>query len=278
MVSRSRPAPYVAMAPRARAKLDRLTREEARHFTDKAKRQLDNLYEVLDALQRRKAHLALGYPTWSAYVQAELGITARRSYQLLMQGRVAAKLDRAMGTTGTHVSDHAAREVSGSEGAIVALAQGYLEDGYELAAALEQAVVDIRRQRREDAKAKRERKAEVAARLDAAATAGPLATVPDELVEAAVIPTIQVPLMPVDSYAFKATIRPRVISREIQAMTVGMPDRDELRDVLERIERLSGKGLELALRIAARRAPFPMLDTIHREARLRHEEAAAKRA
>jgi hypothetical protein len=76
-----------------------------------------------------------------------------------------------MGTSGTHLSDHAAREIKDAVPAVVEAAKALVLSGADEAQALEEAVTLVRRQRREaQAEAKRvaaQRRAEVAARLEA---------------------------------------------------------------------------------------------------------------
>jgi phage N-6-adenine-methyltransferase len=65
-----------------------LTEQEARRITDQVKRDAEQLWQSLVLLYEGGAHLALGYPSWGDYFEAEFGGTKRRGYQLLEAGRV----------------------------------------------------------------------------------------------------------------------------------------------------------------------------------------------
>lgn len=66
---------------------------------------------LLDAHAGRAA-AALGYRTWAHYVEREFGLSRRRSYELLDQGRVIRAVQDAAGMCGIpHISAHAAEDI-----------------------------------------------------------------------------------------------------------------------------------------------------------------------
>lgn len=69
-----------------------LTRDEARDLTDAIKGTATVLWQQLEAARRGKAHIALGYDTWEAYVTKEFDMTRQRAGQLLRQARVVREL------------------------------------------------------------------------------------------------------------------------------------------------------------------------------------------
>jgi hypothetical protein len=61
----------------------------ARDLTDALKRDAETLWARLLEAYERGVHVALGYPSWSAYCKTEFGTSKARSYQLLDAGRIA---------------------------------------------------------------------------------------------------------------------------------------------------------------------------------------------
>lgn len=64
-----------------------LSAEDARELTDRIRRMVGLLWELVTEAHERKAHKALGYATWKDYVAAEFQMSESRSYQLLDQAR-----------------------------------------------------------------------------------------------------------------------------------------------------------------------------------------------
>src|SRR5262249_34830812 len=59
-----------------------------------------------------RAAAALGYATWADYVLREFGLSRRRSYELLDQGRVVRAVQMAAGMCGIpHISAQAAEDI-----------------------------------------------------------------------------------------------------------------------------------------------------------------------
>jgi hypothetical protein len=73
---------------------------EARTLTERIRQRLGNLSLLLLQAHDRRAWSALGYRTWEAYVQDELGLSRSRSYELLQHGRVMTALHVAGITAG----------------------------------------------------------------------------------------------------------------------------------------------------------------------------------
>lgn len=65
-----------------------LSFDDARALTDEVKRDTETLWNKLLLLYNGGAHLALGYPSWGAYFEAEFGKSRRRAYELLNAGKV----------------------------------------------------------------------------------------------------------------------------------------------------------------------------------------------
>ncbi len=81
-----------------------LTEPEARAHTDEIKRARRRTPALLAAYERR-AWAALGYPTWEAYVRAELDMSRNRAWQLLRQGRVVREIEAAAGGVSMELSE-----------------------------------------------------------------------------------------------------------------------------------------------------------------------------
>jgi hypothetical protein len=65
-----------------------LSEAEARELTTVIRRSMTRLWILVTEAHDRRAHAAMGYDTWDAYVRAELRMSPSRSYQLLDQGHV----------------------------------------------------------------------------------------------------------------------------------------------------------------------------------------------
>ena len=71
-----------------------MTGDEARDLTEQVRRDFGVLWNKVLDLYERGAHLALDYPTWGQYWQAEFGVSGARGEQLVRAGRVARELER----------------------------------------------------------------------------------------------------------------------------------------------------------------------------------------
>lgn len=70
-----------------------MTRDEASSITARIRDAAKATWELVTLAHEGKAHLALGYETWEAYVNAEFDMSRQRAYQLLNQGRVTRALE-----------------------------------------------------------------------------------------------------------------------------------------------------------------------------------------
>lgn len=85
-----------------------LTHDQARELTDSAMADITHACEKIEAAYEGKAHLALGYPTWEAYLKAEFDMSRRRGYRLLTQ----AKVVKALGVTPKEINADQAQELA----------------------------------------------------------------------------------------------------------------------------------------------------------------------
>lgn len=65
-----------------------MTREDAAMLTEEIKRTTDRLWELLERAHHQRVWEALGYRSWKDYVEQELGMSQRRSFQLVGQAQV----------------------------------------------------------------------------------------------------------------------------------------------------------------------------------------------
>lgn len=101
------------MVATADAIVAELTPAEARALTDHIKLTADQLWRLLLQAHERRAWFALGYQSWSNYIQVEFDMTRSYSYRLLDQGRVIRAIEQASGVspTGDIVSERVARDL-----------------------------------------------------------------------------------------------------------------------------------------------------------------------
>lgn len=80
-------------------------RNHARQLTKRIQAAADDLWALLEEAWSTKAHLALGYKSWGAYVAAEFDFSRRQSYRLVNQGDVIKQLRDAVVTNGSQLSE-----------------------------------------------------------------------------------------------------------------------------------------------------------------------------
>lgn len=104
-----------------------MTKEKARDLTNRIRKAVDNLWELLIEAHETKAWKMLGYDTWAEYVNAEFSMSRARSYQIIDQGRVIQALREAacdLSTNGRQneadVSERDARDLKADLPEIVA--------------------------------------------------------------------------------------------------------------------------------------------------------------
>lgn len=105
---RATPAAEPARGP-GRAPLDA---QAASALTERIRRAQDHVCLLLLEAHEGRAAATLGHRSWAQYVQREFGLSRRRSYELLDQGRVIRAVQAAAGMRGIpHISAHAAEEI-----------------------------------------------------------------------------------------------------------------------------------------------------------------------
>jgi hypothetical protein len=93
-----------------RAPAPALTEREARALTEEVKADAHALWEKYLRLYEGEAHVALGYPSWAAYREAEFGGSKSHAYRLLEAARVVRELPES--PTGERPSERQARELA----------------------------------------------------------------------------------------------------------------------------------------------------------------------
>ena len=71
------------------------TEDEAQLITKEIQRTSVKLWVLVTEAHDRKAHVAMGYPSWDDYVRAELEMSPSRSYQMLDTGHVMREVAAA---------------------------------------------------------------------------------------------------------------------------------------------------------------------------------------
>lgn len=69
--------------------------EQAEEITEAIRATATATFVLLDRAHRHKAHKALGYETWAAYVEKEFDMSVQRSYQLLDLSKAVAMIEEA---------------------------------------------------------------------------------------------------------------------------------------------------------------------------------------
>lgn len=92
--------PVDALAPASDGGAHALSDSEAKELTDEItaymRRASEKIHELVARAHAGKAHIALGYATWSDYVTGELDMSVSRSYQLINLNRVISAFDEAL--------------------------------------------------------------------------------------------------------------------------------------------------------------------------------------
>lgn len=91
-----------------------LTAEEATELTENIRSTGEVLYVLVSRAHAGKAHLALGYSSFEAYVKEEFGMSRSRAYQLIGQANVIKEITDAVPEgTEISISEAAARDLKG---------------------------------------------------------------------------------------------------------------------------------------------------------------------
>ena len=86
--------------------METLTYEAAQTLTREINAATDSLYVLVKRAHEGKAWQALGYLTWTAYVEGELEMSLRHSERLLNQGRVIAAIHETIVEAAPGIPDH----------------------------------------------------------------------------------------------------------------------------------------------------------------------------
>lgn len=76
-----------------------LTRQQAQRLTERIRNSMESVGMMLLEAYEKRAHLALDYPTWEAYVAAEFRLSRQESYKQIDKGRIVAAIAETAGTT-----------------------------------------------------------------------------------------------------------------------------------------------------------------------------------
>ena len=132
------------------------TRQEAIGRAKQIRMMLDDMDAVAERVapllalaKEREDWRVRGFESWEDYTVRELGISRRRSYQLLDQVRVEQALSAGVGTP-IAVPERAARDVKDHVAAVVVGARRNVANGMSPQAAVDAAVADTRRSVAED--------------------------------------------------------------------------------------------------------------------------------
>lgn len=138
-----------------------LTADEARRLTAEAMGRIERLGEILLVLHERRGYIALGYKTWSSYVDKELDLSRSRSYQILNRARLVREITDGVGEH-INLADKLARSVGGNAPRVISKARELVSDGKSMEFAIEAAAIAVRREnqaKRAAEKAQKERDA-----------------------------------------------------------------------------------------------------------------------
>lgn len=119
-----------------------MNKRDAQALTERIRKAVDGLWELLVEAHDRQAWKAMGYKTWDAYIAGEFSMSRRRSYQLLDQGLVNRAISSAIGDvrTDVHISEAAARDIKPIIGDVTADIQQRVQQGEEPKKAADEAV------------------------------------------------------------------------------------------------------------------------------------------
>lgn len=92
-----------------------LSREEARELTKTIRTQTNVLYLLIARAHAGKAHIALGYSSFEAYIRAEFDYSKSYAYKLINQANIISAIEEVMPEgTQVYVSDATARGLKAS--------------------------------------------------------------------------------------------------------------------------------------------------------------------
>lgn len=129
-----------------------LSREEATVLTQTIRTQTNVLYLLIARAHSGKAHLALGYTSFEAYIKAEFNYSKSYAYKLLDQARIIEAIEDVMPEGAqVYVSDATARGLKASMGEFLPELEEKVRDlpTDEAAAVMEDLVQDYRERKEE---------------------------------------------------------------------------------------------------------------------------------
>lgn len=87
-----------------------MTQSEAKELTEDIKSTSSALYVLLKRAHDEKAWVAMGYKSWTEYIEAEFDFSRARSYQLINQARVIEEIEEVAGVD-LYISEREARSI-----------------------------------------------------------------------------------------------------------------------------------------------------------------------
>lgn len=134
-----------------------LSKEEAQELTEHIRSTADVLYVLVARAHAGKAHKALGYPNFGAYVKAEFNISRSRAYQLINQAEIINAIEHST-PDGTQIrlTELAARELKNYVDVLVPAVKEQTEGltANEAGAVVEEIVNDFREKSQQEKEAK----------------------------------------------------------------------------------------------------------------------------
>ena len=123
----------------------RLDAVAARALTEQIRGAVETTYSLLLEAWEQEAWRALGYASWTAYIDGEFEFSRQRSYQLLQAARVTRSLSTAVDTRDElHITEREARDLAPVLPRVVSDARANVETGMEPSAAIRGAVASAR--------------------------------------------------------------------------------------------------------------------------------------
>jgi len=124
-----------------------LTKPEAKTLTDKIRKSVDGIKELLAEAFERKAWKVLGYKNWGAYIAAEFKMTRQNAYRILTQAKADKVITAVVGDDVTHalqISQRDAAVIADDLPAAAAQIKSRIEQGEAPAKAVAEVVAETR--------------------------------------------------------------------------------------------------------------------------------------
>lgn len=126
-----------------------LRETDARHLTEQIRSRLGDLKQLVLAAYEGQAHLSLGYTSWDAYLEGEIGIGRSYSYRLIDSARAERGLTEILGDAPVvHVPEYLTRgiDVTQAVDEVRTRVNGSDQDSSALLAMFRQVADELRRQ------------------------------------------------------------------------------------------------------------------------------------